>query len=758
MSRLALFSILSLVLHHASAAELGARWDTVAQNITFRVYSSAATRIEVWFYIQPLGAQERLHLPLSVDPTTKIWALTVPLSTLLSNGVTGAVYYGYRAWGPNWTFDPSWTKGSDTGFQKNVDAQGNRFDPNKLLLDPYALDVSHDPLIPTSAGELTDPRIYQSGAADRDTDTGAAAPKGIVITTPLPVTTPKPTRAFKDEIIYEVNLRGFTKADPSVAPGLRGTYAGAAQKAQYLKDLGITALELLPVQEFQNDANDVIASTAGDNYWGYDPNNYFAPDRRYSADKSPGGPIKEFQSMVRALHAKGIKVYIDVVYNHTGEGRVDLASQAGKVLTFRGLDNATYYEVGSHGDSYVDNNGVAPNLNTANSVVRDLVINSLSYWSNVIGVDGFRFDLAPVLGNTCSSSCFHFDASTRENALNRAMIELPLRPAEGGSGVDLIAEPWAIGDGTYQLGLFPEGWAQWNDQFRDTFRRAQNLLGVDNVKPADLSARFAGSSDKFRKPWYSVNFLVAHDGFTLRDLYSYNGKVNNQLWDKGPSDGGSDTNRSWDQGGSAATDLQRQAARTGLALLMLSAGVPMITGGDEMYRTQFGNNNMYNVDSPSNWLNYGNASQQPHILNYSRRLLAFRSAHPGLRPAEFFKGADNNANGLKDLTWLNSDGKDIVAEQPGYFDDANQHFLGYRIDGSEYSDSVQSLCVLYNGWKDPVTATLPHNIAGKKWYRVADTAVWMENMDNFHASGAEELLTGTTYGLAGRSVLLLVEK
>jgi glycogen operon protein len=268
--------------------------------------------------------------------------------------------------------------------------------------------------------------------------------------------------------------------------------------------------------------------------------------------------------------------------------------------------------------------------------------------------------------------------------------------------------------------------------------------------------RFAGSSDRFQKPWYSVNFVVAHDGFTLRDLYSFNVKKNNQVWDKGPSDGGSDTNRSWDQDGSA--DQQRQAARTGLALLMLSAGVPMMTGGDEMYRTQFGNNNMFNVDSPADWLNYDNATQQPHFLNYSRKLLAFRGAHPALRPAEFFQGTDRNGNGLKDLTWLNSGGTDIVAAVPGYFGDASQHFLGYRIDGSELGDSAQSICVLYNGWKDPVTAKLPPNLAGKKWFRVADTAGWMENRDNFNEAGSEELLNGTTYSLAGRSLLLLIEK
>lgn len=757
MSRIAHIRILAAVLQAASAAQLGVKLDAAGQNIAFQVYSSAATRIEVWIYNQPLGAKERMHLPLTADPATNVWAVTIPMSELRSSGVTGTIYYGYRAWGPNWTFDPSWTKGSDAGFQREVDAQGNRFDPNKLLLDPYALEVSHDPLIPASPGQPTDARIYQSGPGDRDTDTGAVAPKGIAITPAALDQASKPTRAFKDEIVYEVNLRGFTKADPAIPEGLRGTYAGAALKAQYLKDLGVTALELLPVQEFQNDTNDVDSSTDGGNYWGYDPYDYFAPDRRYAADKSPGGPTREFQGMVQAFHAQGVKVYIDVVYNHTGEGQMCSGTQPCRVLTFRGLDNAAYYEVGPDGATYVNNNGVGPNLNTGTPAVANLIVDSLSYWANTMGVDGFRFDLAPVLGNACTRSCFYYSALIPDSALNRAIAELPLRPAAGGRGVDLIAEPWTgAGDGGYQLGKFPIGWAQWNDKFRDTIRSAQNRLGVDSIAPGALSARFAGSNDLFAKPWYSVNFVVAHDGFTLRDLYIYNCKSNDQPWDKGPSDGGSDGNRSWDQGDDPI--LQRQAARTGLALLMLSAGVPMMTGGDEMYRTQFGNNNMYNVDSPSNWLNYGNAAQYPHFLNYTRRLLAFRGAHPGLRPADFFTGTDNNGNGLKDLTWLDDGGNDIAAGQPGYFNDASQHFLGYRIDGSEFGDSAQSLCVLYNGGQDPVWAALPPNVGGKMWYRVADTAAWMEDRDNFNGVGSEEPLPDMKYKLAGRSVLLLIEK
>jgi isoamylase len=415
------------------------------------------------------------------------------------------------------------------------------------------------------------------------------------------------------------------------------------------------------------------------------------------------------------------------------------------------------YELTSGNRFYFDNTGVGGNFNTANTIARNLIIDSLAYWKDALGVDGFRFDLASVLGNRCSDSCFSFDKLDPANVLNRAVKELPVRPAAGGSGVDLIAEPWAIGDGTYQVGNFPSGWAEWNGVYRDTFRKSQNKLGVEKVTPGNLAARFAGSADLYsddgRKPWHSVNFMVAHDGFTLRDLYSYNSKNNSQPWPFGPSDGGEDNNNSWDQGGD--TTLQRQAARNGLAFLMLSAGVPMITGGDEMYRTQNGNNNAYNLDSEKNWLNYGDATAFPKFFNYSKKLLAFRSAHPALRPAEFFKGTDNNSNGLKDITWLT----DGAGEADGnYMDNSDNHFLAYRIDGSEFGDSFQSIYVAYNGWSGDVTATLPTNLAGKRWYRVSDTAARMESHDNFNAPGSEEQMDNTPYKLTGRSLLILLEK
>jgi glycogen operon protein len=582
------------------------------------------------------------------------------------------------------------------------------------------------------------------------------AGKSIVIDTTGTSFGTKPTRAFKDEVIYEVHVHGLTKADPSVPVAERGTYAGAARKAAYLKSIGVTAIELLPVQETQNDTNDIVMSTAGDNYWGYMTLNYFSPDRRYSADKTAGGPTREFTAMVKAFHDQGLKVYIDVVYNHTAEGGVGDASGAkAQLLSFRGLDNASYYELGTNAAFYYDNTGIGANFNTTTTMAVDLIIDSLAYWKDNLGVDGFRFDLASVLGNSCNRGCYNFDKLNASNALNRAATQLPARPDGGGAGADLIGEPWAIGDGTYRVGDFPAKWAEWNGIYRDTFRKDQNQLGVENVTPGQLATRFAGSSDFYsddgRRPWHSVNFMVAHDGFTNRDLFSYNGKNNLQPWPFGPSDGGEDNNRSWDQGGNAT--LQRQAARNALALIALSSGVPMFTGGDEMFRTQFGNNNAYNLDSDKNWLNWGDATTNAQFLAFTSRLFKFRNAHPALRPANFFTGAFGSS-GLRDIQWLSDTG----AEASGaYMDNVNNHFLAFRIDGAPTGDSAASIYVAYNGWSGVVNATLPTPRPGKAWYRVGDTAPWMESRGNFTDPGAEDLLTVTNYDLAGRTLLLLIE-
>ena len=380
---------------------LGAKYDATQANITFKVYSSRATRIEVWLYKTPSGAQDVVHYVMTKDAATNIWSKTASVATLQNSyGITGTVYYGYRAWGPNWPYNASWTKGTGTGFVTDIDASGNRFNPNKLLIDPYAVEISQDP----NTATCTDGTIYASGATNRNKDSGACAPKGVVLASSATSIGTKPTRAFKDDVVYEVQVRGFTQSDTSVPAAQRGTYAGAGLKAAYLAGIGVTAVEFLPVQETQNDTNDVDPnSDTGDNYWGYMTLNYFAPDRRYSSNKAAGGPTTEWKAMVKAFHDAGIKVYIDVVYNHTGEGGA-WGNTDGltvyNILSWRGLDNPTYYSLTSDFQHSWDNTGVGGNYNTHNPVAQNLIVDSLSYWRDALGVECFRLVLASVLVNT----------------------------------------------------------------------------------------------------------------------------------------------------------------------------------------------------------------------------------------------------------------------------------------------------------------------------------------------------------------------
>jgi glycogen operon protein len=742
------------------AYQLGARYDGTATNITFKVYSARATRIEVWIYKDKSGFQEKVNYVMVKDAATNVWSKTASVATLQNTyGITGTVYYGYRAWGPNWPYNAAWTKGTGTGFLSDVDAQGNRFNPNKLLLDPYAREVSHDPQTATQ----TDGTRYASGSLYRNVDSGASASKGIVLAADATSTGTKPTRALKDDVVYEVHVKGFTQSDTSVSSGIRGTYAGAAAKASYLAGLGVTAIELLPVHETQNDTVDVDPSSGtGDNYWGYMTLNFFSPDRRYSSNKNPGGPTVEFKNMVKAFHDVGIKVVLDVVYNHTGEGGLwsSLDATTANITSFRGLDNPTYYSLTSDKQFYYDNTGTTGNYNTFNTAAQNLIVDSLAYWKSTLGVDGFRFDLAPILGNTCEHGCFTFDKMSSGTALNRIVAEMPARPDAGGTGVDWIAEPWAAsGLGAYQVGNFPAGWAEWNDKFRDSLRKDQNKLGTDAVTPSELATRFAGSSDLYgddgRKPWHSVNFMVAHDGFTLKDVYGCNGKNNTQAWPYGPSDGGSDSNNSWDQSGVAAD--QRKAARNGMAFLALSAGTPMMTGGDETFRSIQCNNNPYNLDSSANWLGWTLNTDQTNFKTFVTRLLAFRNAHPSLRPANFYSSVDNNGNVMEQMRWFKPDGN---VPDGTYWNDANNHAIAWRLDGTEFSDSASAVYVAYNGWSGNVTFTLPWPGSGKQWYRVTDTCGWAEGANQVVTPGSETLIGGewTTYGMCGRGVLLLIAK
>jgi glycogen operon protein len=672
----------------------------------------------------------------------------------------GVIYYGHRAWGPNWPFDAAWTPGSEAGFLRDVDASGNRFNPNKLLLDPYALEISHDPL----TANHPDPTVYLSGTTSRHIDTGPFAAKGVVIDVPVANFGAKPSRALKDDIIYEVHVRGLTKNDPNVPQKLQGTYAGAALKTGYLADLAITAVEFQPILETQNSLNDSAHFASLHNYWGYDSINFFAPDRRYAADQSVGGPTREWMAMVKAFHAAGLKVFVDVVYNHHDEGKVDGATGTiGTVYTLRGLDNPNYYEVLSptKTNQYQDDNGVGPNINCATTIVRNLVLDSLNYWANVLGVDGFRFDLAAILGNADAHGGFAFDRDDPQNILNRAVADLPARPTAGGAGVDLIAEPYtATGQASgQQQGNFPVGWSEWNDRYRDVFRASQNKLGHVPVTPGSMATRFAGSADLFgprgRAPWNSINYIVCHDGFTLRDLYSYNHPNNDQPYPYGPSARGrsAQDEMCWDHNGDASEQIQ--AVRTALGILLVSAGTPMLAGGSEFYRTQYGNNNSFNLDTKANWFDWQAASKQTALTSFTRNLAMFRRGHVCFRPAQFFAGRDHNGNGLKDLSWYFETGQEVSQE---YFANPANHFLAFRVDGTEFGDSADSIYVAYNGWTDAITVTIPESLPGKVWYVVADTSSNAEAWGNIHRAGQEVRLGGGSYIVSGRSLVLLLER
>lgn len=704
-----------------------------------------ATRIEAWLYAAPTDAPEKLTVVLTPGEEGYFRGV-VSQAALSEQGLSEVVYYGLRAWGPGWPWDEAWTPGSEEGFEVDVDEAGNRFDPNKLLLDPYARETSHDPRTPAH----TDGKVFGTGPEHRAKDSASVAPKGVVWKVPTFDTGAPPNTPLADQTIYEVHVRGFTKADLSLPEELRGTYAGAAAKAAYLKDLGVTTIELLPVHETQNEQNDIDPESAsGDNYWGYSSISFFSPERRYASDKSPGGPTREFAEMVKAFHGAGISVILDVVYNHTAEGGTwDSGGQTATMFSWRGLDNTGYYQLGKDPWKYQNDNGVAPNLAAKRPLARDMVIDSLRYFHEVLGVDGFRFDLAPILANGCEKGCFSFDAGDPNGILKRAVAELP--------GVPLIAEPWGTGPGTYQVGHFPKGWSEWNDQFRNAIRDDQNKDGSVAVTPGWLADRLSGSwslfGDDGRAPWASVNHVVSHDGFTLRDVYKCNGKNNAQAWPYGPSDGGSDDNHSWDQGGSK--EAQRQAARTGLALLMVSAGVPMIVGGDEMYRTQKCNNNPYNLDSIGSWHAWTDLTDNALFFKFARGILRFRAAHPALRPDHYRSSKDNDGNGLPEIRWLRDNGN---AADAAYLDNPNNDFLAFQVDGEEAGDSARSLYVAYNGWTDGIQVTLPKTAPGHTWKLVADTHVWLEPEGNFIAEDMAPPYTDPTYLLGKRAVLVLAE-
>lgn len=759
------------------------------QSATFAVYSGHATQVLLEVYGNRIGEPARFDYWMARG-SDGVWRAKL-------SGVPKGALYAFRCWGPNWPLSPEWRRGNNAaGFLSDVDGAGNRFNPNKVLFDPYARELSHDRETPdikevhghNAAMYGTGPGTYQ-GMSDRhppvvrrEFDTGPWAPKGIVVRDSASTGT-KPRIPQKDAAIYEAHVRGLTRHPSSsrlrailtdipgfeavedIPPELRGTYAGAGRMAGYLKALGYTAIELLPVHEFANDLNPEgspgwdreVDEPPHGNYWGYMTYGFFAPDTRYAHDRSPGGPTREFKHMVKEFHDQGIEVYLDVVYNHTGEGGLwDAIGDTAELLSFRGLDNAGYYALAAGNRHYWDSSGCGNNLDASKVAVSNLIKDSLKYWSGTMGVDGFRFDLATVLGRTGQGFAFQGGGKLLEEIATMA----------GKEGIEVIAEAWDIGG--YHVGDFPKGWAEWNGEYRDEIRR---FLKGDGNAPG-FAAAVNGDYARFHDqggPHKSVNFITAHDGFTLMDLVSYNNKNNEVLWPFGPSDGGADNNQSWDSGGSQA--LRRQRLRNFLAIQYFSRGVPMTLGGDEFGRTQNGNNNPYKIDSIGIWQNYdmiatsspnavstggsgayhdnygrdGHASGRNGLFAFTRFLIGLRRKHPSLRQDKF---ADLALDSGKDVTyWFKRpDGVSDVRD--------GDRALHWRIDGSAIGGD--DFLIGLNLGPGQVEFALPPPRGGRLWRRIADTAAWAEGVGNFWAPGAQEAM-GAPYRVHPYSLVIFQE-
>ena len=748
---------------------LGAELDSDG-NGTFAVYSKNATKILLELYSTAYG-EEAAYDYWMEKGSDDIWRAKIA-------GITSGTLYAFRAWGPNWTFDENWTRGgSSAGFVADFDAAGNRFNPNKLLFDPYSKEISHDKSNPVALGSLnggmygTGEEVFE-GAERRNFDTGKYASKSVVVKDSTDFGT-KPGIPQEKAIIYEAHARGITKHPSSaqlssilngidgfesvvnIPTEYQGTYKGAGMLAPYLKALGVNTIELLPVHESDNDANPDDAP--GGNYWAYMTYGYFAPDRRYSSDKSYGGPTREFKEMVKAFHDAGMEVYLDVVFNHSGEGGTWYGEkdnyQTAELTFMRGFDNSTYYSlVQDNVGGYWETTGCGNNLQCDNPVVRKLILDSLTYWIDEMGVDGYRFDLAPVLGREGSGTwAYNKDSKTIKDIIALGQEK----------NAEMIAEAWDIG--TYQVGNFPDGWGEWNGRFRDAIRSyvgTGNRNGINDFINGDYK-NFADQGG----PHKSVNFVVAHDGFTLADLCSYQGAGNAMnttlTWPFGPSDGGNGDYNTLGFGTEAKD--KRQAARNYIAIQMMSRGVPMIVWGDEFSRTQNGNNNPYNIDSVATWSNYNMInSSSPHLVatggsgayhnnfgtfnndanvngnfKFMNYMLKLRASEPAFQQTDYSVTYD----------FKKEDGTSGLAD--------DDRCVWIRINGSTVSGGSDYL-VFMNMYTADVDFTIPDADSGKSWVRLADTQNYFEGDFNcWNGETAEAAEVSTSYGVAPWSVVIL---
>jgi isoamylase len=691
-----------------SSFPLGATWDGEGTN--FAVYSEGAKGIELCFFDET-GKQHIASVRLR-EVTTHTWHGYVP-------GIGPGQLYGYRAHGE---YSPE---------------QGLRFNPAKLLIDPYAraLRGKVNWEAPVFAYKLGQDDLVRD-----DDDDAWGMPKGIICDNSFDWGGDRmPRTHWHKSIVYETHVKGLTMRHPDVPDELRGTYSGLASPPiiSYLKELGITAVELLPVHDFLDDKH--LVDKGLTNYWGYNTTNYFSPDARYSSCGDAGGQVREFREMVRELHRAGIEVILDVVYNHSSEG-----SHLGPTLSLRGFDNATYYRlVPDDPRYYFDYTGTGNTLNVRHPQVLKLIMDSLRYWVTEMHVDGFRFDLAATLAR-------ELHQVDRLSGFFDIIHQDPIL-----SNVKLIAEPWDVGEGGYQVGNFPPGWGEWNGEYRDTVRA---YWRGDHALINKLAYRLTGSSDLYqadgRSPGASINFVTAHDGFTLNDLVSYEQK-HNEANGEDNNDGAND-NLSQNGGVEGPTDdaeinaYRERLKRNFLATLLLSQGVPMICGGDEICRTQHGNNNAYCQDNEIAWYNWDLADEECSLLEFTKQLIALRMQHPVLRRKKFFQGRRIRGAEVKDITWLTPDAVEMSDEQ---WDTEWSHALQVRYGGEvldEYDDdgnrvTDDTLLLMLNAASEEVTFTIPDRPENGAWETLIDT-----NEPDMAPRG--RLSAGDTVTLIGRSL------
>jgi isoamylase len=692
---------------------LGATWTGVGVN--FALFSAHATKVELCLFDTPDASVERMRISLP-EQTDMVWHGFLP-------DARPNQLYGYRVHGP---YEPQ---------------SGHRFNPHKVVMDPYAKSVART--------VRWDDRMfgYTVGHPEEDLsldarDSAALAPLAAVVDPAFTWGDDRPPRTpWHNTVIYEMHVRGFSKRHPDLAEHLRGTYEGltAEHAINHLKKIGVTAVELMPVHHHARDRH--LEEKGLTNYWGYNSVGYFAPERRFAASRTPAGAVREFKRMVRGLHEAGLEVILDVVYNHTAEG-----NHLGPMLSLKGIDNASYYRlVGDNPRYYMDFTGCGNTLNMRSPQVLQLIMDSLRYWVLEMHVDGFRFDLASALAR----ELFEVD---RLGAFFDIIHQDPVL-----SQVKLIAEPWDLGQGGYQVGNFPVLWTEWNGKYRDSVRR---FWRGDGGTVSELATRLSGSNDLYahggRQPYASINFITAHDGFTLHDLVSYNDKHNEANGEENRD--GENNNLSANNGVEGPSDdpaivaVRVRQMRNFLATLLLSQGVPMISHGDELGRTQFGNNNAYAQDNELSWIDWTLTPDKRTLLDFTAKLVRFRLSQPTLRRRKYFQGRSIRGGGVKDVAWLAPDGAEM---DDNAWNDAFVRSLGMLLSGSaieevnERGEQVigDTLLVLLNGHTDQVPFTLPALDADQQWQRVFDT---------FEPHGSDKPFEGgSQYPLEGRSVVCL---